>query len=106
MVTRETVTTGSSYTHSPRGVQEERRRSGAIESHHLRIITIGNLGKDWVMRCPNLPGSIAILVMAVTGASACSSDSGPNLPTGEGVGLLEIASGLSIPLYLTAPAGD
>jgi glucose/arabinose dehydrogenase len=58
------------------------------------------------MRCSNLPGDIAILVMAVTGAGACSSDSGPNLPTGEGVGLLEIASGLSVPLYLTAPAGD
>jgi glucose/arabinose dehydrogenase len=58
------------------------------------------------MRCSNLPGGIGILVMAVTGAGACSSDAGPNLPTGEGVRLLEIASGLSVPLYLTAPAGD
>lgn len=40
------------------------------------------------------------------GVGSCGSDAGPTLPTGEGVGLLEIASGLSFPLHLTAPAGD
>jgi glucose/arabinose dehydrogenase len=58
------------------------------------------------MRCPNLLGPIGILVTVVTGATSCGSDPGPDLPTGEGVRLMEIASGLSVPLYLTAPAGD
>jgi glucose/arabinose dehydrogenase len=40
------------------------------------------------------------------GAGSCGSDAGPNLPIGEGVRLLEIASGLSVPLYLTSPPGD
>ena len=56
------------------------------------------------MRCPHLLGWIGILLGV--GVGACRSDAGPNLPTGEGVQLLEIASGLSLPLYLTAPAGD
>jgi glucose/arabinose dehydrogenase len=56
------------------------------------------------MRCPHLLGCIGILLGV--GAGSCSSAAGPNLPTGEGVGLLEIASGLSFPLYLTAPPGD
>jgi glucose/arabinose dehydrogenase len=58
------------------------------------------------MRCYNLLGRIGILVMVVTGAGSCGSDTGPNLPTGEGVRLLEVTSGLSVPLYLTAPSGD
>jgi glucose/arabinose dehydrogenase len=57
------------------------------------------------MRCPHRLGCIGIL-LSVMGAGSCGSDSGPNLPTGEGVRLLEIASGLSFPLYLTAPTGD
>jgi glucose/arabinose dehydrogenase len=57
------------------------------------------------MRGPRLLGCIGILLGAM-GAGSCGSDAGPTLPTGEGVGLLEIASGLSFPLYLTAPAGD
>jgi glucose/arabinose dehydrogenase len=40
------------------------------------------------------------------GASACSSQSGPTLPQGTGARLLEVASGLSFPLYLTAPPND
>lgn len=57
------------------------------------------------MRCPHRLGCIGIL-LSVMGAGSCGSDSGPNLPSGEGVRLLEIASGLSFPLYLTAPTGD
>jgi glucose/arabinose dehydrogenase len=57
------------------------------------------------MRCPRLLGCIGIL-LGVMGAGSCGSDTGPTLPAGEGVSLLEIASGLSFPLYLTAPAGD
>jgi len=52
-----------------------------------------------------LLGCIGIL-LSVMGAGSCGSVAGPTLPTGEGVRLLEIASGLSLPLYLTAPAGD
>jgi glucose/arabinose dehydrogenase len=40
------------------------------------------------------------------GASSCGSESGPNLPEGEGVRLEQIAGGLSVPLYLTSPPGD
>ena len=49
---------------------------------------------------------IGTLLSVVLAASSCGSGSGPNLPTGSGVQLQEIASGLSFPLYLTAPAGD
>jgi hypothetical protein len=58
------------------------------------------------MRRLDLLGCIGGLVIIVTGAGSCGSDAGPNLPTGEGVRLLEIASGLNVPLYLTAPPGD
>ena len=70
------------------------------------------------MRCPlpfllapfgvrtSLLGWIGVLLGVVIGAGSCGSAAGPNLPTGEGVRLLEIASGLSFPLYLTAPTGD
>ncbi len=40
------------------------------------------------------------------GASACSADSLSGPPTGTGARLLEVAAGLSVPLYLTAPPGD
>jgi glucose/arabinose dehydrogenase len=53
----------------------------------------------------SLLGCIGI-PLSVMGAGSCGSVAGPALPTGEGVRLLEIASGLSLPLYLTAPAGD
>jgi glucose/arabinose dehydrogenase len=40
-------------------------------------------------------------------AGSCGSDNvDPTLPVGDGVRLLEVASGLSFPLYLTAPPGD
>jgi glucose/arabinose dehydrogenase len=56
------------------------------------------------MRCSHLLGCIGIM-LGVVGAGSCSS-AGPNLPAGEGVRLQEIASGLSFPLYLTAPPDD
>ena len=40
------------------------------------------------------------------GASACSGDALSGPPTGTGARLVEVAAGLSVPLYLTAPAGD
>jgi glucose/arabinose dehydrogenase len=58
------------------------------------------------MRCSHVPGSTGILLSLVMGLGSCGSGASPNLPTGEGVRLLEIASGLSVPLYLTAPTGD
>jgi glucose/arabinose dehydrogenase len=51
---------------------------------------------------------IAALVSltAVTSFTACGSDSEPSLPVGQGARLQTIATGLSSPLYLTAPPGD
>lgn len=46
------------------------------------------------------------LPLAAVGAGSCSSDAGPSLPFGEGVRLAPVATGLSSPLYLTAPPGD
>jgi glucose/arabinose dehydrogenase len=43
---------------------------------------------------------------AAAGAAACSSTPEPSLPQGTGARLQLIASGLSLPLYLTAPPGD
>ena len=39
-------------------------------------------------------------------ASACSEDTLSGPPAGTGARLLEVAAGLSVPLYLTAPPGD
>lgn len=39
-------------------------------------------------------------------AGNCGSDAGPTLPQGMGVRLTEVATGLSVPLYLDAPPGD
>jgi glucose/arabinose dehydrogenase len=57
------------------------------------------------MRAPQVLGWTGTLLLAGVVAS-CGSDSGPNLPSGDGARLLEVASGLSVPLYLTAPPGD
>jgi glucose/arabinose dehydrogenase len=54
---------------------------------------------------PAASRSIGILLGVILGSS-CTSSAGPSLPTGEGVRLLEVASGLSFPLYLTAPPED
>jgi glucose/arabinose dehydrogenase len=57
------------------------------------------------MRSLHLIARTASLV-SLLGLGSCGSDSGPSLSTGEGVALQQIASGLSFPLYLTAPPGD
>jgi glucose/arabinose dehydrogenase len=46
------------------------------------------------------------LLVAAMGASGCGSDSEPGRAQGTGARLEAIASGLSSPLYLTAPPGD
>jgi glucose/arabinose dehydrogenase len=59
------------------------------------------------MRFPHL-AALALSLNVTLGASACSSPSEavPPPPQGTGARLLEIASGLSSPLYLTTPPGD
>jgi glucose/arabinose dehydrogenase len=52
---------------------------------------------------------LAWIVLPLLGAGmigSCGSDANPTLPSGSGVRLSEIATGLSVPLYLTAPPGD
>ena len=50
-----------------------------------------------------------VSIMAIVGITACSSASGPS-GSGSGGGgaleLVEVASGLASPVYLTAPSGD
>jgi glucose/arabinose dehydrogenase len=58
------------------------------------------------MRFPRLRAGLGLSLNLVVGASACSSQSGPTPPQGTGARLLEVASGLSFPLYLTAPPND
>jgi glucose/arabinose dehydrogenase len=58
------------------------------------------------MRFPNHLAGLGLWVGAVASGSACSSTSEPSLPQGAGARLQLIASGLSSPLYLTAPPGD
>ena len=58
------------------------------------------------MRFPRLRTGLGLSLNLAMGASACGSQSGPTLPQGTGARLLEIASGLSFPLYLTAPPND
>jgi glucose/arabinose dehydrogenase len=57
------------------------------------------------MRFPHL-AVLALSLNVTMGASACSSPSEASLPQGGGARLLEVASGLSFPLYLTAPPGE
>jgi hypothetical protein len=57
------------------------------------------------MRCTHLVG-LGRWLTAAAGATACSSTPEPSLPQGTGARLQLIASGLSLPLYLTAPPGD
>jgi glucose/arabinose dehydrogenase len=58
------------------------------------------------MRFPILRGGFGLSLNLALGASACSSQSEPALPRGTGARLLEVASGLSFPLYLAAPPND
>jgi len=58
------------------------------------------------MRLPHLLACVGLLLASGSGASACSGNTPSEPPAGTGVGLQEVVSGLSFPLYLTAPAGD
>jgi glucose/arabinose dehydrogenase len=58
------------------------------------------------MRSPQLLAGLGLSLNLAVGASACSSQSEPTLPQGTGARLLGVASGLSFPLYLTAPPGE
>ncbi len=49
---------------------------------------------------------IGLSLSSSLGASACSGDNPSEPPAGTGARLQEVASGLSSPLYLTAPVGD
>ena len=52
---------------------------------------------------------VALGLLGLIPAAACGSDDGGTVGPPQGttpVGLAEVASGLSFPLYLTAPAGD
>jgi len=57
------------------------------------------------MRLPRLL-ACAGLSLASGSASACSGDGPVGPPAGTGARLQEVVTGLSVPLYLTAPAGD
>ena len=58
------------------------------------------------MRLPHLLACVGLSLASSSGASACSGSSPSGPPAGSGAGLQEVVSGLSFPLYLTAPAGD
>ena len=58
------------------------------------------------MHPPHRSIRLGVWLGFAAGASSCGSESGPNLPQGEGVRLEQIAGGLSVPLYLTSPPGD
>jgi glucose/arabinose dehydrogenase len=49
---------------------------------------------------------VGLSLSTALSASACGSQSDPNLPVGTGARLQQIASGLSSPLYLTIAPGD
>jgi glucose/arabinose dehydrogenase len=55
---------------------------------------------------PVLRKWLLCLLGTAVGAGGCGSDSEPGIPQGTGARLETIASGLSSPLYLTAPPGD
>jgi len=58
------------------------------------------------MRLPHLLTCVGLSLASGSGVSACSGSGPSGPPAGTGVGLQEVVSGLSFPLYLTAPAGD
>jgi len=58
------------------------------------------------MRLPHLLACVALSLASGSGASACSGSGPSGPPAGSGVGLQEVVSGLSFPLYLTTPPGD
>jgi glucose/arabinose dehydrogenase len=88
------VTPGSSYIHKPSGVQAATGASHQTRQDHRMI------------PARTLPLALCLLVGP---ASACGSGDGSPVGPPDGtvqVGLEPVASGLSFPLYLTAPAGD
>ena len=58
------------------------------------------------MRLPHLLACVGLSLASGSGASACSGSNPSGPPAGAGVGLQEVVSGLSFPLYLTAPPAD
>ena len=58
------------------------------------------------MRLPHLLACVGLSLACSAGASACSESGPSGPPAGTGVGLQEVVSGLSFPLYLTAPPAD
>ena len=58
------------------------------------------------MRACQLLRPLGLSLIAVLSASTCSSRSEAGQPSGTGARLQQIASGLSSPLYLTAPPAD
>jgi hypothetical protein len=58
------------------------------------------------MRQLYLLACIGLSLAFGSGASACSGDTPSGPPAGSGLGLQEVVTGLSVPLYLTAPVGD
>lgn len=58
------------------------------------------------MRLPLLLACAGLSLASGSGASACSGNTPSGPPEGSGIALEEVVSGLSFPLYLTAPVGD
>jgi glucose/arabinose dehydrogenase len=58
------------------------------------------------MRFPRLLACLGLSLGSGFGASACSENDPSEPPAGAGARLEQVASGLSVPLYLTAPVGD
>jgi len=58
------------------------------------------------MPLPRLLTRAGLSLNLAVGASACSGDNPVEPPAGSGARLQEVAVGLSVPLYLTAPPGD
>lgn len=58
------------------------------------------------MRLPHVLACVGLSLASGSGASACSGSGPSGPPAGSGATLQEVVSGLSFPLYLTAPPGD
>jgi glucose/arabinose dehydrogenase len=58
------------------------------------------------MQLPRLLVCVGLSLSSSLGASGCSGSGPSGPPDGTGVAVQEVASGLSFPLYLTAPPGD
>ena len=58
------------------------------------------------MPFPRLLTRLGLSLISAVGASACSGSDPLEPPVGSGARLQEVAAGLNVPLYLTAPPGD